>query len=589
MKSIYLGALLMAGGLALGAPLFAGSATWNVDADGNWTDAGSWTAGGPPNGPAETAGLTFDITADRVVTLNADQTASTLTVGDSTANFFGYTLGGSSTLTLDNSGSGVSITKAGGGNTALDVIDVPITTKGNLTIHNAASGGFLTINGAIANDGTNRNLLVTGTGAGNSGLITLTSASTYGGTTTLGGSNVGARLRITNGSALGTGAIASIAGGGSSATTSSLELSGGITLNNNISSLGGTSVSVTTVPRLTSIAGLNIYAGEVQNVSTGGGDYPIHSTGTAPGDFFTITGNITNNRGVVDNRNLRLGGAGNGEVTGLIRQTNLSIWHVIKDSAGTWILSANNTYTGATTVNAGFLQVNGSHSTGQAYSVQNGGTLGGIGTIGSQVVVNSGGILAPGASIGTLNVSSVNLAGTLKVEYNGDASAIDLLNVTGALDITAATVDFDNLGVANLHGGPFVLATYGSLVGSAFASTIDPPVGYSLDFDYQGNKIALVASSLPGDFDSDGDVDGADFIAWQTNFPTASGATQAQGDADGDTDVDGADFSAWQSSFPSGPAPGVASVPEPNTFVTWLIGALLAIFWRKSSVPARKV
>jgi hypothetical protein len=69
--------------------------------------------------------------------------------------------------------------------------------------------------------------------------------------------------------------------------------------------------------------------------------------------------------------------------------------------------------------------------------------------------------------------------------------------------------------------------------------------------------------SHPGDFDGDGDADGADFVAWQTNFPTVAGATLVQGDADGDGDVDGADFVAWQTSFTTGP--DVTSVPEPHS------------------------
>jgi hypothetical protein len=91
------------------------------------------------------------------------------------------------------------------------------------------------------------------------------------------------------------------------------------------------------------------------------------------------------------------------------------------------------------------------------------------------------------------------------------------------------------------------------------------------------NKDLLNQSlSHPGDFDSDGDVDGADFVAWQTNFPTATGATLAQGDADADGDVDGADFVVWQTNFPFTPGPGNAPVPEP---ASWMLGvAALAVF-----------
>jgi subtilisin-like proprotein convertase family protein len=71
-----------------------------------------------------------------------------------------------------------------------------------------------------------------------------------------------------------------------------------------------------------------------------------------------------------------------------------------------------------------------------------------------------------------------------------------------------------------------------------------------------------------GDFDGDGDVDGADFVAWQTHFPLASGATLADGDADADGDVDGADFVVWQTNFPFPPSMGITPVPEPGSWVT---------------------
>jgi hypothetical protein len=86
----------------------------------------------------------------------------------------------------------------------------------------------------------------------------------------------------------------------------------------------------------------------------------------------------------------------------------------------------------------------------------------------------------------------------------------------------------------------------------------------------------------PGDFDSDGDVDGADFVAWQTNFPKANGATLAQGDADGDGDVDGADFVVWQTNFPFTPGPGTSPVPEPAAGLIGLVGiaAIALLRWR---------
>jgi hypothetical protein len=81
--------------------------------------------------------------------------------------------------------------------------------------------------------------------------------------------------------------------------------------------------------------------------------------------------------------------------------------------------------------------------------------------------------------------------------------------------------------------------------------------------------------AVPGDFDADGDVDGADFVAWQTNFPKTSGAVLGQGDADADGDVDGADFVVWQTHFPTAPAPGSVTVPEPAAFLLALFALTL--------------
>ncbi len=65
----------------------------------------------------------------------------------------------------------------------------------------------------------------------------------------------------------------------------------------------------------------------------------------------------------------------------------------------------------------------------------------------------------------------------------------------------------------------------------------------------------------PADFDTDGDVDGADLTVWESSFGIGAGA-----DADGDGDSDGNDFLVWQQQF-TGPGPLAAStsVPEPTS------------------------
>ena len=67
--------------------------------------------------------------------------------------------------------------------------------------------------------------------------------------------------------------------------------------------------------------------------------------------------------------------------------------------------------------------------------------------------------------------------------------------------------------------------------------------------------------SVDGDFDADGDTDGADFLAWQRGFGLAAHtAHKRDGDGDGDKDVDGHDLEVWAASFGTGePSPLAAA------------------------------
>jgi hypothetical protein len=87
-----------------------------------------------------------------------------------------------------------------------------------------------------------------------------------------------------------------------------------------------------------------------------------------------------------------------------------------------------------------------------------------------------------------------------------------------------------------------------------------------------GNDVVLnlvAGVNETADFDSDGDVDGADFLTWQRNVSKNTGATLSIGDANNDQAVDGDDLVVWKDQFGSSAAAS-APVPEPGSLALLL-------------------
>lgn len=183
-----------------------------------------------------------------------------------------------------------------------------------------------------------------------------------------------------------------------------------------------------------------------------------------PGDPGSIVSSVVNNSAtLVFNRVEDL------TYAGVINGTGV----VTKQGAGRLVLNGTHTYTGATTVSAGTLLVNG--VIGPSAVTVTGGTLGGNGLIKGPVTIQSAGHLAPGTSIGVLTISnSLNLSGVTIMELNAAAGTNDL--VRGLTIVTyGGSLTLSNLAGAITASNTFKLFDANSYRGAFAALTPASP------------------------------------------------------------------------------------------------------------------
>jgi autotransporter-associated beta strand protein len=167
-----------------------------------------------------------------------------------------------------------------------------------------------------------------------------------------------------------------------------------------------------------------------------------------------------------------------------------------KTGTGTLTLSGNNTYTGATTVMAGTLLVNGSQQ-GSSVTVDSGATLGGAGMVGS---VTASGAVSPGGP-GTALLQSGNIVfnagSTFAVTLNGTTAGTgyDQLLVLGTPDLTASPTLALSVSFVATVGDTFTILTsvngiMGTFAGLPDNSTISSN-GQTFRVNYTNTTITL--------------------------------------------------------------------------------------------------
>lgn len=167
------------------------------------------------------------------------------------------------------------------------------------------------------------------------------------------------------------------------------------------------------------------------------------------------------------------------EFAGVIQDFPATMSTLTKTGPGTQKLSGANTYSGLTTVQEGTLVVNGSLA--EDVLVAPLGILKGNGSIGG--TLTNTGTVAPGESIGTLNVVSyANNGGTYDVEVNGSGQS-DLINVFGAATLSGGTVVVSSVDGAFRLQQPYTIVTAqggvtGTFAGATSLAFIRPVLTY---------------------------------------------------------------------------------------------------------------
>lgn len=280
---------------------------------------------------------------------------------------------------------------------------------------------------------------------------------------------------------------------------------------------------------------LVLNAGTVQLSGSGDDQFYLNSSILLNGGTFDMNGlnegldGIFGAGGVITNQNalpstLTIGqnnSNGSPVFSGAI-QNGLGTIGLTKSGGGSQTLAGVNTYTGPTNIVAGTLKVDGSLAAGSVVTVGEGASLQGSGTIAGPVTtVGATSVIAPGGiGFGTLNTGATVIAGYLDIEVG--AASSDLLNVSGNLDVTGATVSFYPIDTPVLS--KYVIAKYtGTLTG-----TLNPeflPDGYTLTHDTNAKEIYISGTGGGGE----------GFASFMAGFPSLTGADALPGaDPDGD-------------------------------------------------------
>jgi autotransporter-associated beta strand protein len=372
------------------------------------------------------------------LTLNGGLNNSSVTVSGGLLNqtATGTIAGTGTTFTLTTGNATLAGNNTYTGSTTISAGTLEIASTGRLG--GGSYTGNISNNATFLNSGTNSQTLlgvISGTGAltqnNSASTLTLSGNNTYTGTTTI---SVGT-LEIASAGRLGGGSYA-----GNIANSGTFLYNG--TNNQTLSGVtSGSGVLAKSNSSTLTLTGNNTYTG---NTTISAGTLEIGSTGRLGGGSYA--GNISNSGTFLYN------GTNNQTLSGVISGSGV----LAKSNTSTLILTGNNTYTGATTVSAGILNIQHNNALGTAAggtTVASGSALqlqGDITVTGEALTLDGGGASNTGAlrNISGNNTWAGNINSSGATTYIGSDSG--LLTLSGNLSNTNTVYAYSFTGNGNI-------------------------------------------------------------------------------------------------------------------------------------------
>ncbi len=449
------------------------------------TDAGTWTINS--TGHTFPAFQVLNGGSVKIGVDNALPTTATLTIGQADAlnslfdlNGFDQTVGG--LIYVNGNGSSTR----GVGNTAAELSVFTVNQAVDATFGSAA---------AITGGTLSGNLDFVKQGAGN---LTLNGSGTFIGDVTIKAGILTAAGRV-NSTVLG---APNVAG-------RSINVEAGTELRLTAQTVFGTAVGNTNLPvvnvtgaklaasRYNPVGELNLNGATVEQTSTDTGNFeglyfrgPVNVSGSAP-SVISAPGGAANHLGAATRftvADATASAAADLTIDGPLRDGSLDFGFLagslVKAGPGTLLLaSGNHTYSGATMVEQGVLRVDATLAQSPV-TVATGGTLQGNGNVGAATVVQSGGRLEPGASVGTLNFAaplSLETGSTWQVEITG-ATVVDRVVSTSTIS-AGGTIAVVLNGYVPVQGDTFDVADATAISGTPTFDFTAAPLTAGLVWD----------------------------------------------------------------------------------------------------------